>query len=57
MVNIVKNPICLHVAMDQYQVFFNPGDPVILEGALDELMKNVRGNKMMDVSQHKESCS
>jgi hypothetical protein len=42
--------------MDRYQIFLNPGDQVILEGALDELMKNVWGNKTMDVGTRKVVC-
>ena len=55
-VDIIKNPICFCAAMDRNEVFLNPGDQVILEGALDELMKNVWGNKTMDVSTRKVIC-
>jgi hypothetical protein len=48
-VDIIKNAVRLSTAMDRYQVLLDPGDQVILERALDELMKNVWGNKMMDV--------
>ena len=52
-VNIIKNPICFCTTMNWHQVFLDPGDQVILEGAFDELMKNVRGNKTMDVGMRK----
>jgi hypothetical protein len=55
-VDIIKNPICFLAAMGRYQVSLDPGDQVILEGALDELMKNVRGNKRMDVGTRKVIC-
>ena len=55
-VNIIKNPICFCAAMDRYQVFLNPGHQVILEGALDELMKNVWGNETVDVGTRKIIC-
>ena len=42
--------------MDRYQVFLDPGNQVILEGALDELVKNVWGNNTMDVGTRKVIC-
>ena len=55
-VNIIKNPICFCAAVDWYQVFLDPRNQVILEGALDELMKNVWGNKTMDIGTRKVIC-
>lgn len=35
--------------MCNYQVFFNPGNKVVLECSLNQLMEDVRSHKFMDI--------
>jgi hypothetical protein len=35
--------------MSQYEIIFNPGYQVILEGALDNLVKYIGGNDLVDI--------
>ena len=49
-VDIVKNLLSSCFAMHENQVFANPGDEVIFEGTLDDLVQEVGREKLVDVS-------
>lgn len=48
-VNVIHDTITLRISVNLIDVLLNPSDNVILEGAFDELMEEVGGEKLMDI--------
>ena len=42
--------------MNQNEVLFNPRHQVVLEGALDDLVKDIRGDHVVDIRLREFGC-
>lgn len=56
MINISPYQLSLCFTICYYKVLVNPLDEMVFEGALDNLIKNIRGKKFMDISTWKICC-
>lgn len=55
-INVVEDPLGACFAVCSNKVLADPGDQMIFECALDELMKNVWCNHLVDVSTGEIIC-
>jgi len=55
-INVVEDPVGLCLTVCRNKIFINPCNKMILEYALDELMQDVWGNKLLNISMGEIIC-